>query len=367
MLDLVEQEPSAVNASKSIAAYALAALAGLLILLGLVARIMPGSRPAPGTHWGVVATVAIPRDARNDLVDSAVVDLARAIGGATHLDSMAVAINPGEARILCRFGPGVDPDTAALQVKDRIRAAEGSFPAEVRRQGITLGKVEACSLLYVEVIRSNPQHDLRALYNQAVDTLAPVLEPVPGVGELAIFGDRQRILRLHFDVEALRKTGLSLEDIGMAMTPSMLVRPNRPIPSKTLVPRGAQVVDYIGIEILLHENPQQFGNIILRATPDGEILRLKDIGEIEFVPLYPSYDAMYSDLDRHPSVVIALQLRPGADATVVAAEIRQTLKGSSLPPGMAAEVRDDLPAAWRWPTGRPPSRRRRPGSEADAR
>ena len=106
--------------------------------------------------------------------------------------------------------------------------------------------------------------------------------------------------------------------------------------------KTSQTVEYVLTWVGRYNKPEQYENIILKANPDGEILRLKDVAKVE---LGPSYYNLYSDIDGHPSAAIVLKQIPGTNAAVVIEEVKEKLKEikeESFPPGMDFEVSYDV-------------------------
>ena len=147
-------------------------------------------------------------------------------------------------------------------------------------------------------------------------------------------------MRVWLNLDRMRAYNVSAEDVMKAVgEQSMIGSPGR---LGQATGKTSQTVEYVLTWVGRYNKPEQYENIILKANPDGEILRLKDVAEVE---LGPSYYNIYSDIDGHPSAAIVLKQIPGTNAAIVIEEVKEKLeeiKEESFPPGMDFEVSYDV-------------------------
>ena len=313
----------------------------ILFLGGLSIKTLPISQFPNVAPPSVVVTVAFPGASANVLVDSVLVILEQAINGVADMRYMAsAATSAGEATIMIIFEPGTDPNVAVLNVQNRIQTVKNRLPPLVEREGIIVMQAMTSMLMYVNILSTDESHDQNFLYNYTFVNLLPEIKRVRGIGSATILGSRQLAMRVWLDLERMRAYNLSSDDVMKAIgEQSMIGSPGR---LGQATGRTSQTVEYVLTWVGRYNKPEQYENIVLRKSSDGEILRLKDVAEIE---LGPSYYNIYSDIDGHPSAAIVLKQLPGTNAAVVIENVKKKLeeiKEASFPPGVTYEVSYDV-------------------------
>jgi HAE1 family hydrophobic/amphiphilic exporter-1 len=313
----------------------------ILFLGGLSIKTLPISQFPNVAPPSVVVTVAFPGASANVLVDSVLVILEQAINGVQDMRYMISAgTSAGEATILIVFEPGTDPNVAVLNVQNRIQTVKQRLPPIVELEGIVVLQSMTSMLMYVNIYSTDPGHNQDFLYNYAYVNVVPEIKRVRGIGSANILGSRAFAMRVWLNLDRLRAYNLSAEDVMKAVSEqSMLGSPGR---LGQATGKRSQTVEYVLTWVGRYNKPEQYEDIILRANPDGEILRLKDVAEVE---LGPSYYNIYSDIDGHPSAAIVLKQIPGTNAAVVIEEVKKKLEEiqeSSFPPGMKFEISYDV-------------------------
>src|SRR5262249_30128882 len=147
-------------------------------------------------------------------------------------------------------------------------------------------------LMYVNLYSTDPSHDQNFLYNYAYVDLLPEIKRVHGIGRANILGNRQFAMRIWLNLDRMRAYDINSDDVLKAVgEQSMIGSPGRlgQASGKT-----SQTVEYVLTWPGRYNKPEQYENIILKATPDGDILLLKDVAEVE---LGPAYFNIYSDID----------------------------------------------------------------------
>ena len=313
----------------------------ILFLGGLSIKTLPISQFPNVAPPSVVVTVAFPGASADVLVDSVLVILEQAINGVPDMRYMAsAATSAGEATIMIIFEPGTDPNVAVLNVQNRIQTVKNRLPPLVGREGIIVMQAMTSMLMYVNIYSTDEHHDQNFLYNYAFVNLLPEIKRVRGIGSATILGSRQYAMRVWLNLDRMRAYNVSADDIMKAVgEQSMIGSPGR---LGQATGKTSQTVEYVLTWVGRFNKPEQYENIVLKANPSGEILRLKDVAKVE---LGPSYYNIYSDIDGHPSAAIVLKQLPGTNAAVVIEEVKQLLeevKEKSFPPGMTFEVSYDV-------------------------
>lgn len=313
----------------------------ILFLGGLSIKTLPISQFPSVAPPSVVVTVAFPGASANVLVDSVLVILEQAINGVADMRYMAsAATSAGEATIMIIFEPGTDPNVAVLNVQNRIQTVKNRLPPLVEREGIIVMQAMTSMLMYVNIYSTDAGHDQNFLYNYTFVNLLPEIKRVRGIGSATILGSRQYAMRVWLNLDRMRAYNVSADDIMKAVgEQSMIGSPGR---LGQATGKMSQTVEYVLTWVGRYSKPEQYENIILKANPEGEILRLKDVAQVE---LGPSYYNIYSDIDGHPSAAIVLKQLPGTNAATVIEEVKEKLekiKEDSFPPGMDFEVSYDV-------------------------
>jgi HAE1 family hydrophobic/amphiphilic exporter-1 len=313
----------------------------ILFLGGLSIKTLPISQFPNVAPPSVVVTLAYPGASANVLVDSVLVILEQAINGVQDMRYMISAgTSAGEATILIIFEPGTDPNVAVLNVQNRIQTVKQRLPPIVELEGIVVLQSMTSMLMYVNIYSTDEGHNQDFLYNYAFVNIVPEIKRVRGIGSANILGSRAFAMRVWLNLDRMRAYNVSAEDVMKSVgAQSMLGSPGR---LGQATGKTSQTVEYVLTWVGRYNKPEQYEDIILKATSDGEILRLKDVAEIE---LGPSYYNIYSDIDGHPSAAIVLKQIPGTNAATVIEEVKKKLEEiqeSSFPPGMKFEISYDV-------------------------
>ncbi|GIW96421.1 MAG: multidrug transporter [Pirellulaceae bacterium] len=289
----------------------------------------------------VEVAIAYPGASANVLVDNVLIPLEQSINGVQNMRYMVSdATSAGEATIRVYFEPGTDPDMAVVNVQNRVNIVLNQLPPLVVREGILVSQVVPSMLMYLNIYSTDPNADQKFLYNFANVYVMPVLKRIQGMGRPRNLGNRAFAMRIWLNPDRMRAYRISTEEVMEALAEqSVIGSPGRLGQATGKVSQSREyVLTYIG----RFNRPEQYENIVLRATPDGEILRLKDVAKVE---LGSEFFDIYSDVDGHPAASIVLKQAPGSNGRAVIAEIKKTLeqiKKESFPPGMDYEIAYDV-------------------------
>jgi HAE1 family hydrophobic/amphiphilic exporter-1 len=329
--------------SKFLQRPALAIVISIIILFlgGLSITNLPISQFPNVAPPAVMVTVAYPGASANVLVDSVLIILEQAINGVPDMRYMvSAATSAGEATIMIIFEPGTDPNIAVLNVQNRIQTVKQRLPPLVELEGIIVMQSMTSMLMYVNIYSEEKAHDQNFCYNYAFVDIVPEVKRIHGIGMAYILGSRQYAMRIWLDIDRMRAYNLTASDVMDALREqSMIGSPGR-FGQATGV--KSQTIEYVLTWVGRYDRPQQYEDIILKANPKGEVLRLKDVATVD---LSASYYNIYSDIDGHPSAAIVLKQLPGTNAAAVIEEVKEKLKElkeTRFPPGMTYEISYDV-------------------------
>src|SRR6516225_5151147 len=250
------------------------------------------------------------------------------------------ATSAGEATIRIYFEPGTDPDINVVNVQNRVNIVLNRLPPLVVREGILVSQVVPSMLMYLNIYSTDPNADQKFLYNFANVNVMPVLKRIQGMGIPRNLGNRAFAMRVWLNPERLRAYNMSSEDVMKALAEQSVIGSPGRLGQAT--GKTSQSIEYVLTYIGRFNKPEQYANIILKANPEGEILRLKDVADVE---LGSEFFDIYSDIDGHPAASIILKQSPGSNAAHVIEEVKKKLeqiKKESFPPGVDYQFAYDV-------------------------
>lgn len=284
--------------------------------------------------------IAYPGASAQVLVESTLIPLERAINGVQGMQYITSdATSAGEATVQIIFEPGTDPNAAVVNVKTRVDAIMNNLPPLVQREGIIITPIQPSMLMYVNLYSTDEHADEKFLYNYANVHVIPELQRISGMGRAQILGSRTFAMRVWLKPDRMQAYNISAEDILEAMeTQSLIGRPGRlgQASGKT-----AQSLEFTLTYKGRFNKPEEYAEIIIRANSEGEMIKLKDVAEVE---LGSEFFDIYSNKDGYPSASIVLKQNFGTNASTVIDETKRKLEALStdFPPGMAYEINYDV-------------------------
>lgn len=289
----------------------------------------------------VLVSVAYPGASADVLVNSVLIPMEKSINGVPGMRYMTSdATSAGEATIQVVFNLDTDPDIAVVNVKNRIEQITNRLPPLVQREGIIVNRIQPNMLMYVNLYSNDDHVDEKFLYNYASVNILPELQRITGVASAKILGSRQFAMRVWLKPDRMRAYNVSVDEVMEALgDQSIIGSPGRIGRSDG---KRSQSLEYVLTYQGRYNEPKQYEDVIIRANPDGEILKLKDIASVELGSEF--YD-IYSNIDNKPSAAIVLKQNYGSNASEVIKEIKAKLadmKTSSFPPGMKYEISYDV-------------------------
>ncbi len=256
------------------------------------------------------------------VVESSVAQvLESAVNGADRMLYMrSNSANDGTYTLSVTFALGTNPDINTVNVNNRVQAALARLPLEVQRNGVTVRKQSAAVLQFIALYSETGQQDPLFLSNYATINIIDTLARVPGVGQVNLFGAMDYSMRVWFQVDRLISLNVTPQDIIAAIQAQNVQAAVGRIGAR---PIGEDQQFQFNIQTQGRlATPEQFGDIIIRANPDGSTLRVRDVARVELGAT--SMDTE-SRLNGRPTVTFGVYLAPGANAVQVAQTLRQTL------------------------------------------
>lgn len=288
----------------------------------------------------VMVFIAFPGSSADVLVSSTLIPLERAINGVQGMQYIiSDATSAGEATIQIVFEPGTDPNAAVVNVKTRVDQVMNNLPPLVQREGLIITPIQPSMLMYVNLYSTDKNADEKFLYNYASVNILPELQRIHGMGRAQILGSRQFAMRVWLKPDRMRAYNISTEEVMEAIDQqSVIGRPGRlgQASGKT-----AQSLEYVLTYKGRFNKPEEYENIIIKANSEGEILKLKDIAEVE---LGSEFFDIYSNKDGFPAASIVLKQNFGSNASKVIEEVKIKLTElkKDFPPGMEYEINYDV-------------------------
>lgn len=254
--------------------------------------------------------------------------LEEAINGVEGINYMtSSANNNGQATITIYFRQGTDPDMAAVNVQNRIAQAQGLLPAEVVQSGINVRKSQNSTAKIVALYSPDNRYDQKFIFNYFKINIEPRLARVPGVGDITLFGSDYS-LRIWLNPDKMAVHGLVPADIE-----AVLAEQNIEIPTGTLGADGENTFQYALKYRGRYETEDEFRQLVVKSTPDGGILRLGELADIELGQL--SY-SVKNELSGHPGTNCMIAQMLGSNANELVEKIDEVIKAASedLPDGL---------------------------------
>ncbi len=273
-------------------------------------------------------------------VKAVVTQLERAINGVPGMAYMSsVSGNDGSSVIQVIFKSGIDPEIAAVNVQNRVASTLDELPEEAIKAGVIVEKVQNSMLLYLNILSNNDQMDEKFLYNYTDINLLAELKRIDGVGFADIMGSSDYAMRIWLNPAKLTTYSISTEEVVQCLKQQNI----EAAPGKVGESSGkrAQQLQYVLKYTGKFNTPEQYRDIIIRSNSDGEVLKLKDIGEVEFGS--QEYDVISKENGK-PSAAIMIKQRPGSNASEVIGNIKKRMDELKVnfPTGMDYTVSYDV-------------------------
>jgi HAE1 family hydrophobic/amphiphilic exporter-1 len=244
------------------------------------------------------------------------------MNGVDNMEYMySINSNAGQMVLHVVFDVKTDPNTDLILAQIRQAQAASQIPADVRNFGITVTKSYLTPMMLMALYSPHGTHNPKFLANYAFINLNDPLLRIPGIGQVAIFGAGQYAMRLWVNPDTLAKMDITVGDILTAIEQQNTVNPAGQIGGEP-VPPGQQFTYAVQAQGRL-VTPEEFGNIVVRANPDGSIVRVRDVARAELGA--QSYSVI-GGFNGKPSAIIALYQLPGTNALETAKAVQAYMK-----------------------------------------
>jgi multidrug efflux pump len=292
----------------------------IMVLGGVAIKQLPIAQYPTVAPPSIVVSVAYPGASAQTLEDSVISVIEREMNGAQgmiYMESTSQANGTGSITI--SFETGTNPDLAQVDVQNRLARATPRLPAAVTQQGVRVDKARSNFLLFTILSSDDPNWDTIALGDYASRNVLPEIQRIKGVGQAQLFGT-EKAMRIWIDPAKLVGFNLSPSDVSAA-----IAQQNAQVASGTIgdlpVAKGQQISATVVVTGQL-STVEQFGNIVLRANPDGSTVRLKDVARIE---IGGQAYVTSTRLNGKPSTGIGVQLSPTGNALETARLIKERM------------------------------------------
>ncbi len=309
----------------------------LIVILGVIGLVSLPIEQYPDIAPPTVSVRATYTGANaQSTLNSVVIPLEEAINGVENMDYMSSsATNTGSATITITFKQGTDPDMAAVNVQNKVSTAQGLLPAEVTKVGVETMKRQNSMLMVFSVFDKSGKYDQKFIENYAKINIIPQVQRVNGVGEAFVMG-ADYSMRIWLKPELMAQYHLMPADVTNA-----LAQQNIEAAPGSIGERENQTFEYTLRYRGRLESEHEFENIVIRATQDGQVLRLKDIARVELGRLTYSFTNKVSG---HTGVTCMAFQVAGSNATTVVKDISKVLDDAKkdLPAGLDINVAQNV-------------------------
>ena len=256
------------------------------------------------------------------------------VEGMTYMTSSAT--NSGSASITVFFKQGMDADMCQVNVQNRVSQASALLPAEVTKAGVQVMKRQSSTVILFGLTADDDRYDDEFLANYANINVVPAIKRVNGVGECQCFSQKDYTMRLWIDPVKMKSYGLIPTDLT-----GVLAQQNIEAAPGSVGENTDKQYEYTFRYKGRLKTPEEFGDMIIKSTKDGQTIRVKDVARVEMGAL--SY-SVASELNGKSSVTMMVTQTAGSNATEIASDIKQLLaeQEKTLPPGLHFDVMQDV-------------------------
>ncbi len=314
-------------------------LSVLLLVAGAIALLrLPLSEYPAVTPPTVQVTAQYPGANPQVIAETVASPLEQAVNGVEGMLYMASqATTDGRMTLTVTFAQGVDPDIAQIQVQNRVARALPRLPEEVQRLGVVTQKTSPDVLMVVHLLSPDGRFDPLHVSNYAILQVRDVLARLPGVGDVLVWGAGEYSMRIWLDPEKVAARGLTAADVVRA------IREQNAQVAAGVIGQPPQATSAFQIAVNTTgrlASEEQFGAIVVKSGPDGQITRLSELARIE---MGADTYALRSLLDGEPAVALQIIQSPGANALDVADAVRAAMAElkQDFPPGIDYRIAYD--------------------------
>jgi HAE1 family hydrophobic/amphiphilic exporter-1 len=292
-------------------------IVGVVSVLGLPTAQFPNIAPPE-----IQVQATYPGADAETLEQSVATPIEQQLSGVDNMNYMySTNANNGQTQITVNFDVKTDPNIDQVLTQLRVSQATSQLPPQVNTAGVTVQKSFSAPLMLIDLYSPNSSYDNVFLANYAYINLVDELTRVPGIAKALVFGAGQYAMRVWVKPDKLAKLQVTVPQIIQAIQTQNTVNPAGKVGGEP-VPPGQQFTYTVRAQGRL-VSAEEFGEIIIRANPDGSNLRLKDVARLELGA--QTYDIV-GRYDGKPAAILALYQLPGANAVQAAAGVRKSME-----------------------------------------
>src|SRR5881275_3214835 len=240
------------------------------------------------------------------------------------------ATGNSQTLLVVNFDVKTDPNNDLILAQSRETQAASQLPTDVTNYGITVRKSVTAPLMLIAVYSPHGSYDAKFLANYAYINLVDSITRSPGIGQVQVFGAGQYAMRLWVKPDQLAKLAITVPEIVNAVQTQNTVNPAGKVGGEP-IPSGQQFAYAVRAQGRL-TSPEEFGQIVVRESPDGGVVRVKDVARIE---LGAQDYTVAGRLNGHPSAIVAVYQLPGSNAVDAANGVKKLIADlkTRFPPG----------------------------------
>lgn len=309
-------------------------------LIGAVAlKVIPVEQYPDITPPVVSVSAIYPGASARDVAESVAAPIEAQVNGVSNMLYMSSnSSNNGSYSLNITFASGTDPDTAAVEVQNRISQVSAKLPAEVLNTGVSVRKQASNILMGISLLSPKNTHDMLFISNFASIQLRDALARIDGVGDVQVFGSRDYSMRIWLDPRKMEALNVSSTEISAAIQSQNVQAAAGQIGASPSPSMQQQTLTISGAGRLT--SPEEFSNIIVRKNEHGGTVRLRDVARIE---LGAQDYQVNATLNQTPSAFLSVYPTPGANALNVANAVREemTRQARYFPDDLNYEIKFD--------------------------
>lgn len=309
-------------------------------LLGAVAlKVIPVEQYPDITPPVVSVSATYPGASARDVAESVAAPIEAQVNGVSNMLYMSSnSGNNGSYTLTITFASGTDPDTAAVEVQNRISQVSSRLPPEVLSTGVSVRKQASNILMGISLLSPKNTHDKLFISNFASIQLRDALARIDGVGDVRVFGSRDYSMRIWLHPNKMEALDVSSIEISTAIREQNVQAAAGQIGASPSPSMQQQTLTISGAGRL--SSPEEFGNIIVRKNANGGTVRLRDVARIE---LGAQDYQVNATLNQTPSAFLSVYPAPGANALNVANAVRDemTRQARNFPHDLTYEIKFD--------------------------
>jgi HAE1 family hydrophobic/amphiphilic exporter-1 len=311
-------------------------IAILTVIIGVISMLtLPTAQFPDIVPPEIMVQATYPGADAKTLTQAVATPIEQQVNGVDHMIYMdSVSANNGQATVYVDFDLKTNPDTDQVLTQIRVTQAQSQLPPEVNTAGLVVQKSLTSPLMLIALSSPDGSHDVNFLTNYAIINVQDELTRLPGVARIQVFGG-QYAIRVWVKPDQLAKLGVTATDVINAVQVQNNVNPAGQIGGEP-VPNGQQFTFTVRTQGRL-VTPEEFGDIVIRANPDGSVLHLRDVARIELGTQTYDLTARYNNA---PAGVMAVYSLPGSNAVQTAAAVTNRIRelSANFPPGMRYEI-----------------------------